>query len=60
MIINNVFFHTCDAMHRVVKNNTFLGSCCVVDVTGSFSQKVAQDSPHALDELNLDLCSCIL
>ncbi len=37
MFINNVFFHICDAMCQVVRNNTFFGLCHVVLITGNLS-----------------------
>jgi hypothetical protein len=55
MFINNVFFHTHDAMHKVVKIYIFFGSCCIIVVIGSLNHGVAQDAPHALDVLHLNL-----
>jgi hypothetical protein len=55
-----MFFHTHDAMHKIVKIYIFFGSCCVVVVIGSLSHGVAQDAPHALDVLHLNLCRWII
>ncbi len=60
MLINNMFFHIHDAMHKVVKLYIFFGSCRVVVAIGSLSHGVAQDAPHALNELHLNLCNWII
>jgi len=54
-----VFFHTHDAMHKVVNFILFSRSCHVIVAIGSLSHGVAQDAPHALDELHLNLCGWI-
>jgi len=55
-----VFFHTHDAMHKVVKIYFFFGLCHVVATIGILSHGVAQDAPHAPDELHLNLCNLII
>ncbi len=37
MLINNMFFHICDAMCKVVRKNTFFGLCHVVVIIGNLS-----------------------
>ncbi len=60
MFINNMLFHTSDAMCKVVRNNTFIGLHRAIVITRSLSHGVAQDAPHALDKLDLNLCNWIV
>jgi hypothetical protein len=60
MFINNVFFHTHDAMHKVVKIYIFFGLCRVDVVIRSLNHGVAQYAPHVLDVLHLNLCRWII
>jgi hypothetical protein len=59
MFIHNMFFHNSDAMFRVVRKHTFLGSHIVI-VTWSLICEVTHDTPHHLNNLNVDYCRWII
>ncbi len=59
MFIINMFFHTCVAMCRIIKKNTFLQSCCAITIR-SWNHEVAQYAPHALSEMVMGFCSKII
>jgi hypothetical protein len=59
MFLHNMFFHNNDAMCRVVRKHTFLGSHNVI-VTCSLTCGVTHDTPHHLNNLNVDYCIWII
>jgi hypothetical protein len=59
MFIHNMFFHNNDVMCRVVRKHTFLGSHNVI-VTCSLTCGVTHDTPHHLNNLNVDYCIWII